>query len=184
MPDVNLISFNGPHDNYRAVKMEAPLDGTGFDDTVKCSTGLTGFKAQFGVVKGGREDALDVNNRCQELDLAADLWVLRGTMGFTIKGGSRDVRVSGPVEGHGRECDVDLGNASDQSHEETRRVRLNLWRVDGSPIRVRVLNAELPFEEAGSGPYVYVFPWKSRVLRVVTVKVFMEWRRLMRRFSR
>lgn len=88
----------------------------------------------------------------------------------------------GPVDGHGRECDVDLGNASDQSHKKVEMVTLNLWSVDGSPVRVRVLNSEMPAEVPGSGPYSYVFPWKFRWLQLLSVKFLMEYRRIQRRF--
>lgn len=183
-PDINLISFNGPHDDGRLVNL-GDLDASGgtYADAVKCSTQLQNFTGRFGIVTSGYEDALDVNNRCWNLDLSATLWRLRDCrMGFTLKGGSGLLRLSGPVEGHGRECDVDLGNASDQSHDWVKHVRLNLWSLDGSKIRVRVLGADEPREEPGSGPYEYVFPWKCKPLRKLAVKAFLEWRRFAKRF--
>ena len=189
MRDVNLVSFNGPHDSYRRVVLGdldgsvATPEGGRYADTVKCSTGLSGFRGEFGVVTSGYEDCVDVNNLCHDIDLTAKLWRLRGTMGFTVKGGVKWVRLSGPVEGRGRECDVDLGNASDQSHVYVTGVRLNLWREDGGPIYVRVLGSEFPVEEPGSGPYKYVFPWKAKWLRTITVKTFLEYRRFMQRFK-
>ena len=158
-PDINLLSFNGPESNGRIMEMsDTLLDGSGYSDTVKCSTGLANFCADFGDVLSGSEDALDVNNRCEHLMLSAKKWLLRGRMGITIKGGSHHISVSGTIAGHGKETDVDLGNHSDQSREPTRNVTLNLRRADGAPIRVRVLNADTPTFIAESGPYTYVFP--------------------------
>lgn len=183
--DINLVSFNGPQYDGQTIAIGV-ADGRGgiIADTVKCSTGLRGFTLHANLVYSGYEDALDVNNRCDGLTIVADTWVLDGcSMGFTIKGGSRNITAGGEVVGHGKETDVDLGNASDQSHDITTGVRLALKSKDGSPIRVRVLNADLPIEEPGTGPYVYVFPWKSKILRWIVVKVFMEFRRFVKRFK-
>lgn len=185
--DVNLYSFNGPHDNGRTVEHLDEITTTpNIADTIKCSTGLANFEGLFGIVHSGYEDVVDVNNRCQYVNLKASLWVLnRCRMGFTVKGGSSCVRLSGPVRGHGREVDIDLGNASDQSHELTEGVVLNLWPENqGDYLTVRVLGAKLPLEEPGSGPYRYIYPWKNKLLRVFSVKAFLEWRRIMKRFKR
>lgn len=179
-PDINLISFNGPQDNGRVVSMLNDITpGPEIADTIKCSTGLQNFKASFGQVTTGYEDALDVNNRCGDLDIFAHLWVFpsRPTCGFTVKGGSFNVRISGAVIGDPL---VDIGNASDQSHVWVTGTRLNLRRNDGQPIRVRVLAGEFPTEEPGSGPYRYVFPscirWSP--FRRFIVKAFLQYRRL------
>ena len=177
-PDVNLYSFNGPHDNGRYVDWrDRDIDGTGFADALKCSTGLTEFSGSFGRVISGTEDAIDINNRCDGIVLHASAWVLRGKMGITIKGGSRNVSISGVIEGHGREADVDLGNWSDQSHEWVTNTRLNLRTTDGSPVRVRVLAAEKPIYAPGSGPYEWVFPSPRNPFHKALVKTFMELRR-------
>lgn len=178
--DVNFISYNGPLDNGRSVDLsDATLDGSnGYSDTVKCSTGLSNFVAHFGKVISGKEDALDVNNLCRDLDITATEWVLQGSMGFTIKGGSSNVRVSGMVTGYGKETDVDIGNASDQSHAWVTGTVLNLWRADRkSPIRVRVLGGDLPTFVPGSGPYEFVFPWRWTPFRTLVVKTFLQLRR-------
>lgn len=178
-PDKNLCSFNGPLFNGvtvdwtdRNIEPEADIA-----DTIKCSTGLRNFKLSLRVVKSGYEDALDVNNRCEDLDISAELWdFTKGNQscGFTLKGGSRNVRVSGMVIGDPL---VDIGNASDQSHEPTTGVSLNLKRIDGKAIRVRVLGGDLPTLEDGSGPYRFVFPWRFKWLRVLATKAFLELRR-------
>lgn len=179
MPDVNLHSYNGPGDNHNTVANRWEyLDGTGYADTLKFSTGLENFKGTFGTVISGSEDAVDINNKCRGIELAADRWMLRGRMGFTIKGGSKDVGISGWVEGHGSECDVDIGNWSDQSHEPVTGVRLNLRMWDGSAVRVRVINGEFPTFVPGSGPYRYVFPWPWLPGRKWVIKAFHQLRRV------
>lgn len=176
--DVNLLSFNGPAWNGRTYDSLENLDGTGFDDTVKCSTRLQNFTGRFGSVISGREDTVDINNLCRDISLSAKLWTLRNCqMGFTVKGGTQDAELIGPVIGHGRQCDIDIGNASDQSHAWTVGVVLNLWTLDGSKLRIRVLGGDLPMLVPGSGPYTYVFPWKSLLLRKITIKTFLEIRR-------
>lgn len=178
-PDKNLHSFNGPHDNNRLVDWanEDVIPGPDIADAIKCSTQLQNFTLNVGRVASGTEDCLDVNNGCQNISVSAELWSLRGNMGITVKGGSSNVYVGGPMDGRGRECDVDLGNASDQSHEKVTGAQLNLWRIDGQPVRVRVLNSDMPQEVQGSGPYTYVFPWKWTPFRSLAVKIFMEWHR-------
>ncbi len=178
-PDINLYSFNGPGDNGKAIDWsnnDVVPDAT-IADTIKCSTGLTNFSLRIGRVTSGKEDCLDINNLCRGVSVTSELWTLRGTMGITAKGGSSNIYISGPMDGRGKECDVDLGNASDQSHAKVTGVQLNLWRVDSGAVRVRVLNSDMPYEVPGSGPYTYVFPWKWTPFRSMVVKIFMEWRR-------
>ncbi len=179
--DINLVSFNGPALDGTTVdwSRETLNPGPDIADTVKCSTGLRNFRLKLGTVHTGYEDGLDVNNRCENLDIEAALWVFpenRAAIGFTLKGGSRNVRVSGWVQGNPL---VDIGNASDQSNEPTTGVRLALKRLDGKPIRVRVLNGDLPELEPGSGPYEFVFPWRSRALRQIAIKTFLALRKVL-----
>jgi len=177
--DKNLLSFNGPDDNGRNVQHPAPIDGAGFHDAVKCSTGLRDFTARFGTVIAGSEDALDVNNHCQDLDIAAHRWVFppgRAATGFTVKGNSHNVLIAGLVDGDPL---VELGNASDQSTTWCTGIRLDLYRLEQKPIRVRVLCSTFPEEIPGSGPYRYLFPSNIRwsPLRRFLMKCFMELRR-------
>lgn len=178
-PDKNLCSFNGPLFNGMTVDWtdrDIYPDGD-IADTIKCSTGLRNFKLSLRTVRPGYEDALDVNNRCENLDITAEVWDFskgNQSYGFTLKGGSRNVRVSGMVMGDPL---VDIGNASDQSHAPTTGVRLNLQRIDGKPIRVRVLGGDLPTLENGAEHYRFVFPWRFKFLRVLVTKAFLELRR-------
>jgi hypothetical protein len=178
MSDINLHSFNGPEDNDRMVVILEPIvPGPEIADTIKCSTGLTGFIGRFARVQAGREDALDVNNRCQDLSLVAHAWALAGAKyGITVKGGSKNVTVEGAIEGRGDECDVDLGNYSEQSAAKTTGVSLNLWREDGQPVRVRVLHADRP--TLFNGPYKWMFPSPNIWFHSFFVKAFLLFRRL------
>jgi hypothetical protein len=179
-PDINLYSFNGPADNGRFVDDLPPVivpDDT-IADTIKCSTSLTNFRAKLGTVSSGYEDALDINNLCQGIDIEAENWVFpagKAETGFTLKGGSQDLRVAGLVDGDPL---VDIGNASDQSNKPTKGVKLALRRVDGKPIRVRVLNGDMPTLEEGSGPYRFVFPWKCPLLQKVTIYTYLLLKRI------
>ncbi len=176
MPDINLKSF-GPEFNDQAIVLDQPIDGLGYSDALKCSR-VENLTVMADVVLSGSEDAVDVNNRCLNVTLTAKLWVLRGKLGFTVKGGSRGTTFIGRVDGRGKETDVDLGNWSDQSHDKTTNTHLNLWRADQSPVRVRVLHADTPSFEPGSGPYVYVFPSpKLGILHPIIVFGFMTLRR-------
>ena len=181
--DINLHSFNGPQDSERVIDWsdKTIIPSAEIADTIKCSTGLRKTRIILGEVHGGNEDALDVNNLCEDLEISAKLWSFtngRSQYGFTIKGGSKNISVSGMVDGDPL---VDIGNASDQSHELTTRVVLNLKRLDGKSIRVRVLGGDLPILADGSGPYRFIFPWKSKILRTISTKVLLEFRRLIAR---
>ena len=97
-----------------------------------------------GTISGGKEDCVDVNNKCHDIEIFADLFVVNGKYLATIKGGSSRILLVGEVKGHGSEVDVDIGNVADQSDNLTRQVKLALKHVDGDPITVRVLGGERP----------------------------------------
>jgi hypothetical protein len=161
--DINLISYNGPHDNGRTVDLSGrpPLVPTpSIADTLKFSTQLTDFTGIFPAVTSGREDCIDINNRCRNVSITCAKLIFCGRMGVTIKGGSGDILIRFlDATGHGRECDIDIGNWSDQSHEPVRSVVLDCRRLDGEATVVRCLNGDRPRHAPGSGPYRYVFPW-------------------------
>jgi hypothetical protein len=175
--DNNLLSFNGPADNDRSVDMrEAVIEGAGYSDAVKCSK-VENFRGYFGEVRSGTEDAADVNNECRNVFLAARLWALSGKIGFTVKGGSKTTTLAGQVQGHGKSCDVEIGGWSDQSNDKTEDTRLNLWRADGAPIRIRLLHGDRP--RVYGSPHEYVFPSPELgFLHPVIVWFFMKLRRL------
>lgn len=181
MKDINLISFNGPGENGNCIDltMNGPIvPGPEIADTLKFSTGLTSFYGRFPSVTSGTEDCIDVNNLCRNITITADKLVFRGTMGVTIKGGSRNIRITAyNCEGHGKETDVDIGNWSDQSSEPTTGVMLDISRSDGELVRIRVINGTKPLLLPGSGPYKFLFPWPW-IPRWIVVPVFNLLRKL------
>jgi hypothetical protein len=177
--DINLLSFVGPDFDNQLIQVgEDIVPGPETADTLKFTSQLYNLEGHYGYVKAGYEDVVDINNRSSWVVLFGDTWDISGSKyGFTIKGGSHDCAIHGTIRGHGRECDVDLGNWSDQSNDKTRRIVLNLRSEDGSPIRVRVLNADRPNFEPGSGPYEWVFPSPNIWLHDFFVKSFLAARR-------
>jgi hypothetical protein len=184
-PDNNYISFNGPHHNGITYAASEDFDASKLDDAgrtyadaVKCSTGLTDFTGIFKKVTSGTEDALDVNNRCRNLKLYAEMWEFRGTFGITIKGESHGVHVHGYCKGHGKSADVGLGNWSDQARKgKTTEVVLDLQPEPGEVVTIQVLNADKPLLAPGSGPYRYVFPHPDSWYHPIVVQCFIALRR-------
>lgn len=178
--DRNLRSFYGPQDSGRVIDERGTTLGSNTPDytaPLKFTSGVRSINARFGTVLGGTENALDCNNHA-EVKVSAELWDIEACKyGFTVKGGA-SAEIEGVVRGHGRECDVDLGNGSDQSHDWSSAV-LNLrheW--PGDKIRVRVLAANRPKLVLGSGPYRFIFPWPWLPMRWLWVKAFLQLRRM------
>jgi hypothetical protein len=160
--DDNLISFTGTPDGSIWRNGEALfLPGTGMrewtedrptlpagrtiDDVLKFS-GVHRLRVNvIGTVPGGTEDCVDINNKCRNLEInCPDGFMPYGQYVATIKGGSENITVSGPIWKRAKTVEVDLGNFSDQSQAVTRGVKLGLWMVDNSPVRYRRLNAIEP----------------------------------------
>jgi hypothetical protein len=146
-------NFNGEMRRHVEAGHQATFDPAQIADTIKLS-GVRNFELTLlGEVVGGYEDCVDINNRCSNVTIyARDGFCGTGRYVLTIKGGSQDIYVSGPVLAPGRECDACLGNWSDQSREPTTNVGLDLSR-DGRPVRWRNLNATPPAFTRRSGPY-------------------------------
>ena len=121
--DINLFSYHGAYFSCQSYAMTDTVGGLvqppTHQDTLKFSGRLTQFTGRFGVVYGGTEDCADFNDGCRNVDVHADEWHPQGQYGFTIKGGSHNITVSGKLVGHGKTVDVDLGNWSDQSNGRT-----------------------------------------------------------------
>lgn len=156
--DVNLRSWLGPDDNGKQIDERGIVcGGNPCTSPLKFTRQVHDVIAKFGTVLCGTENAADVNDRSL-VTLSAEKWNIIGSKyGFTVKGGSY-ADLSGEVVGHGRECDADFGNYSDQFPSGRSWGRLSLWRADGSPIRVRCICADAPELVPGSGPYVFLFP--------------------------
>lgn len=168
--DVNLRAWLGPGPDG-ASNNGTSLDERGLDTPAQPYQGgpytaplkfTRGYQAQgklmqFGIVHCGSENVADINDGSSVL-ISADKWLIQGSKyGFTCKGASY-ADVTGEVVGFGSECDFDFGNYSDQRPRGKAGGKLNLWRADRSPIRVRVLQGNKPELVPGSGPYVFLQP--------------------------
>lgn len=178
--DINLHSFTGPEYNGKAIDWSSVdiIPEGEISDSVKLTSRLTEFTASFGQVVGGKEDCLDVNNQSENIDVRASLWVPKGKYLATIKGGSRNIKISGNVIGHGSEVDIDIGNISDQCIEPTGPVFLSLNHITGDVITVRVINGTKPIIlNPGEQRYRIVFS-----LPAFFGRLFAKCVRLLRKF--
>jgi hypothetical protein len=139
--DKNVISF--ANDSYfcRALGDLAP-PGPGYSDTLKLSN-CSDCTVEASAILGGDEDCIDIN-RGYNIHVRAGRLTSGGKYIATVKGGADMVYLSGCIDRHGSETDIDLGNWSDQASDRTKRVHLNLTTHDGSPVRVRVLHGWKP----------------------------------------
>lgn len=95
-------------------------------------THLTGLR-----VSQGRENSVDINNRCHHLDLSGKfgLGTVTGDQCLTIKGGSTNITISGTIYSTGKNCCVAVGAWSDQSLEKSTDLDFSgLRRADGKPV--------------------------------------------------
>ena len=116
----------------------------GYADALKFS-GATGVVAHADRITGGYEDVVDINHS-SDINLTIDSCEIKGKHLATGKGGSADISICAlNIEGRGTDYDFDLGNWSDQSQVETKRVRLFAQRVDGQASTVRSICAERPW---------------------------------------
>lgn len=146
--------------------------GKDYSDAVKCSNVKDVFIKEC-VIIGGKEDVLDCNRYSENISLFQCMLVPTGLFVATIKGGSKNVSfVDCSIDGHGKEVDIDLGNWSDQSEEKATGVLIsNCNTMDGSPIRVRVLNADKPV--ILNCNIEYAFPHPDAWYHDLCVRVFM-----------
>ena len=180
MSDRNLQSFyeTSNDSTYNAAaNLGHPTSSPGWSDALKITSQCTNFTYNGQTIYGGHEDCVDINNRCKSIRVSAVFWP-QGKYVATIKGGTRGVNLTGSVYGNGSEVDVDLGNWSDQSQETTRQVHLNLKPMSGKPIKVRVLKAETPTFEEGSGPYEFAWPKPNAWYHDLVVWAFYTFKRI------
>lgn len=155
------IITNKPDNNYHSIanvsfasfvgeELAPPFPGQ-YDDILKIS-GATDIKVQDCVINlqgGNREDGIDINRFCKNIDIY-DCHVAAGRRySVTIKGGCsgvhiRNLVIHGPRGKEG--VDIDLGNYSDSTMKKTGWVILdNVSRKDGNPVTIRVGNASKPY---------------------------------------
>jgi hypothetical protein len=140
--DVNWRSYVGPQDNgltVNAAEWQAPLDPLEYDDLVKCSN-CTGLVISGLTIPASREDSIDCvrggNYTVQNCTVGGSVTVKGAINGLTLYGSV----VSGTIE---------LGqydNYWEPGRAPTQNVSiLDCTSPDGSPIRVKVWDAEVPF---------------------------------------
>lgn len=131
------ITWSVPH-----AEIGDPLQ---WDDVLKITRCSNLTVVVDGPLPGGREDCIDVNNKCENIRIIiAGGLAPKGKHALTIKGKSHGISVHAKLLSHGTEVDVDLGNHSDQSDERTDDVLLDLWAIDNTPVTWRRLNAATP----------------------------------------
>jgi hypothetical protein len=140
--DTNWRSYVGPQDNglkVDAAEWQAPLDPENYDDLVKCSN-CTGLTISGLTIPASREDSIDCvrgsNYTVQNCTVHGSVTIKGAINGLTLDGSV----VSGTIE---------LGqydNYWEPGRAPTQNVSiLDCTSPDGSPIRVKVWDAEVPF---------------------------------------
>lgn len=136
--DVNLKSF------YQARKIDltgldlagANLDGIATPLKLSHSIDVSGIGIRS---PQGLENALDINV-CENVKLGGKFGggIVEGDQVVTVKGGSKNIELSGLIAGHGNRSGVhiEIGNHSDQSTEPTKNVVLDFDHEMGGPVYV------------------------------------------------
>jgi hypothetical protein len=132
----------------------APADAAKYNDILKFSRVVNVTLGDVVVQTGGAqiEDGLDMNFECNNITFRS-LHVDGGHQtAITVKGGCTDINFGPTLVTHaGGDCEVELGNVSNQSNKLTDRLHwteLNRW--DGQAVRLRVMNATAPKIDSGN----------------------------------
>ena len=140
--DTNWRSYVGPADNGKLVTSEdwqAPSDPKQWDDLFKCSN-VSNLTATGLVIPASREDSVDC---VRGNGYSFQSCVIEGSV--TVKGSIDGLKLSNCVISG----TVELGQYDNywvKGRAPTRNVRLvNCCSPDGSPIRVKLWDAEKPF---------------------------------------
>lgn len=143
--DDRIVTLN----NVAELFDKAHLDGRKIADTLKFSGARFLTVYVQGIVPGGYEDCIDVNNKCFNIKIfVPDGLKSNGTLVTTIKGGSNHIHITGPILKGGTTADHGLGNWSDQSREITRNVVLNTPAKDRATTYYQ-MNAQRPKSTIG-----------------------------------
>lgn len=151
-PDNNFLSFADQTDvTHAGLHIDPREEGKNpadFDDLLKISHCTTLTIQRFTVLGGGlqRENAIDLNRECNDVTLKDGTIEAGKQNAITIKGGCKLTKLARIVIIRaGGNCDVELGNHSDQSDKRTTHTYLlDVARSDGKPLRVTVGNADWP----------------------------------------
>jgi hypothetical protein len=121
-----------------------PTIDSRYDDVLKLSNVKGAMIHQCTISAGGknREDGIDINRYCKDIDILESTVQSGRRYAITIKGGSKniylsDVQIYGP---RGSEnVDIDIGNYSDSTIWGTEDIALSgVYRTDGKPVHVRI----------------------------------------------
>jgi hypothetical protein len=154
--DVNWRSFVGPQDNWRIITSEdwqAPSDPREWDDLFKCSN-VSNLTARGLTIPASREDSIDCvrgnNYSFESCGIQGSVTVKGAIDGFTL----RNCVISGTVE---------LGQYDNywvKGRAPTRNVSLiDCCSPDGSPVRVKLWDAEMPFAQNTAVNVVRIPKW-------------------------
>lgn len=139
--DTNWRSYVGPADNgivVDSIDWQAPLNPLDYDDLVKCSN-VTGLTISGLTIPASREDSIDCvrggNYTVQNCTVGGSITVKGAINGCTIYGSC----VSGTIELGQYDNYWKPGRAPSQNVSI-----LDCTSPDGSPIRVKVWDAEVP----------------------------------------
>lgn len=156
MSDKNYLSFNGddagniwlngekifdaaePGTRVYTIEGDVAPPDLSYSDTLKFSRVQRLTVRVIGVVYGGKEDCVDMNNKCRDVAVMALGFHAQGKYVWTVKGACQRCAIAGPLLVHGNVTDVEVGNHSDQSDDITGPVRIDL--VSDLPVRYNLLN--------------------------------------------
>jgi hypothetical protein len=154
--DTNWRSYVGPQDNgltVNAAEWQAPLDPENYDDLVKCSN-CTGLTISGLTIPASREDSIDC---VRGKDYVVQHCTVQGSI--TAKGSIDGLSLYGcSISGT-----IELGqydNYWTKGRAPTRNVSIiSCTSPDGSPIRVKLWDAEMPFIESTNVKVTRIPKW-------------------------
>lgn len=154
-----------------------PENPKSWDSILKCS-GRNSERLTGVIVAQGKENSLDINNESYNLDFAGS-WGYVGNEGeqvITIKGGSRNIRLSGPVYSRGTNCDIEIGCWSDQSFDAS--CDIDLWRLysgRGQKLTVKIARVK-DFWKTWLGMKTSIqLPEDAKILRIKSLGEYIYW---------
>lgn len=130
----------------------APENPLEYDDILKFSNAKN-IVGDGIVVKGGKENCIDMNRTCEGITLVNVTLVGGNQAAIVIKGGSRNIGFENVkiTPSPTAWCDILIGDWSDQSNERSTQIYLgNVTRTDDQPVRVVVGRAEKPTIHEGN----------------------------------
>lgn len=148
-----------------------------YDDALKFTSHLKNFIGYFGTVYSGSENAVDMNNEVHNAAINVERMVANGgKYPITIKTCDLVTLTVKCLSGHGKECDVDAGNRSEQSKKWVKDWTVGITpEIPGDPVIIRCLMADPPILIDGTGPYKYAFPSPYAWYHGIVVGLLQLW---------